>query len=79
MTLEFEKEKNQQRWEKAIKNVAEILQLDPKKVGNYLVIVYDGTGELKADTDLDDINTIIAMTTVFLEHVSGKKVTFDDA
>lgn len=74
MPVEFEEEKNQERWETAIKNVAEILQLDKDTVENYLVLVYDGTTELKVDTDLPDIGAIVSMTMVFLEHVSGKGV-----
>jgi hypothetical protein len=73
MTLEYQTEHDPGRWETAIKNVAEILQLDPDTVGNYLVIAYDGGPILKADTDLAEYD-LIAMVTVFLEHVSGKTV-----
>lgn len=74
MTLDYEERTDQEHWELAVKNVAEILKLDKDKVGNYLVLAYDGTPELKADTDVEDIPTITALLVVFLEHVSGKGV-----
>jgi hypothetical protein len=78
MAVEFESINDQARWEKAIKNVAEILELKPENVKNYLLLVYDGTQELKADTDIPNVTDVVAMTMVFLEHITGQKVRLED-
>ena len=78
MAVEFETITDQARWKKTIKHIAEILDLDPDNVLNYIVLAYDGTQELKADTDIPEVSDVVALTTIFLEHVTGKKVRFDD-
>jgi hypothetical protein len=78
MAVEFENITDRARWETAVKNVAEILELPPENVKNYLVLVYDGSPELKADTDIPDVRDVVAMVMVFLEHVTGKKVNLED-
>lgn len=78
MPVEFENVNDRKRWEKALKNIGEILDLPPENVKNYLVLVYDGTPELKADTDISDVKDVVAMTMVFLEHITGRKVNLED-
>jgi len=78
MAVEFESINDRARWELAIKNVAAILELKPETVKNYLVLVYDGTPELKADTDIPEVTDVVAMVMVFLEHITGRKVTLED-
>jgi hypothetical protein len=78
MAVEFESVNDQARWEKAVKNIGQILGIPTEKVVNYLVLVYDGSPELKADTDISEVPDVIAMVTVFLEHVTGKTVRFED-
>jgi|HubBroStandDraft_1064217.scaffolds.fasta_scaffold2295428_1 hypothetical protein len=79
MAVEFENIVDRERWKKARANIAEILELEPEEVLNYLVLVHDGTPELKADTDIPDVTDVVALVAVFLEHVTGKKVTFEDS
>jgi len=78
MGVEYENVNDQKRWEKSVKNVAEILEIPSETVQNYLLLVYDGTPKLKADTDISEVVDVIALITLFLEHVTGKKVRFED-
>jgi hypothetical protein len=78
MAVEFETVNDRDRWKKTIKNVGEILSLPPEKILNYIVLAYDGTPEMKADTDIPDVKDVVALVMVFLEHVTGKKVHLDD-
>jgi hypothetical protein len=77
MAVEFENVTDQKRWELALKNIGEILELPPEQVKNYLVLVYDGTPELKADTDIPNVTDVIALVILFLEHVTGKTVRLE--
>lgn len=77
MAVEFENVTDRERWEKALANVGEILGIAPENVKNYFLLVYDGTQELKADTDIPEVTDVVAMVTIFLEHVTGKTVRFD--
>jgi hypothetical protein len=78
MTVKFENIEDQERWEKARANVGEILELEPEKVLNYLVLAYDGTPEMKADTDMPEVEEVVELVSIFLRHVTGKKVRFED-
>jgi hypothetical protein len=78
MAVEFETVNDKDRWKKTVKNVGEILGLEPEKILNYIVIGYDGTPELKADTDFPEVADVVAVVAIFLEHVTGKTVRFDD-
>lgn len=77
MAVEFENVTDRERWEKALANVGEILGIAPENVKNYFLLVYDGTQELKADTDIPEVTDVVAMVTIFREHVTGKTVRFD--
>jgi hypothetical protein len=77
MAVEFENVTDQKRWELALRNIGEILELPPEQVKNYLVLVYDGTPELKADTDIPNVTDVVALVTLFLEHVTGKTVRLE--
>jgi hypothetical protein len=77
MTVEFESVTDQARWELAVKNLGEILELPPEKVKNYLVLVYDGTPEMKADTDITEVADVVALVMIFLEHLTGQKVRLE--
>lgn len=78
MPVEFENVTDRARWETAIKNIGEILDLTPENVKNYLVLVYDGSPELKADTDIPNVGDVVALVTTFLEHITNQKVRFED-
>jgi hypothetical protein len=78
MAVEFESVTDQARWELAVKNLGEILELPPEKVKNYLVLVYDGTPEMKADTDITEVADVVALVMIFLEHLTGQKVRLED-
>lgn len=77
MAVEFEEINDRAKWETAVKNVGEMLDLAPEDVKNYLLLVYDGTHELKADTDIPDVTSVVGMVTIFLEHITGKKVRLE--
>ena len=78
MAVEFENVTDQKRWELALRNIGEILEIPPEKVKNYLVLAYDGTPELKADTDITNVTDVVALVILFIEHVTGKTVRLED-
>ena len=78
MPVEVEPISDNERWKKSVQYVGEIIGIDHKTIENYLVLAYDGTDKIKADTDIPDLEGVITVVQVFLEHVSGKKVRLED-
>lgn len=74
MPIEFEEIDDQERLAIAYKNIGEILRIDAAKIQNYFILVYDGTDELKADTDIPEVDIVVRTLSVFLEHLTGRKV-----
>lgn len=77
MAVEFEDINDRTRWEQALKHIGAILEIPPEDVKNYLVLVYDGTPTLKADTDITEVTEVVALVITFLEHITNQKVRLE--